>query len=191
MTFAEAVFANQQCLLHELHTRHAAAANLELDGQEEELYRQLFGTDEERPSVAGGSALELSRECLGLLFDRDNTVLYGDPTWDVRVEPGDDPLNAAFYRTDVQPGAEAGQWVVTLTLLRDDAAWLPTGPDDKHTHPGRPAMALLPEVVPNARLVACSGCEPAQVALGPLFAMVAPPLPASPITLTIGSDPVQ
>ena len=54
MSFSEAFFANQQALLHKLHSKY------------------------------GGMGAEVSqdtREWKGLLYDRDNVAFYGDPAW--------------------------------------------------------------------------------------------------------------
>lgn len=79
MTFAEAFFANQQSLLHELHSKYESHVGTSLDDHER-VYRRCFGTEES----VGES---LPRYCLGLLYDCDNVAFYGDPAWEARLSP--------------------------------------------------------------------------------------------------------
>jgi len=79
MTFAEAFFANQQSLLHELHSKYESNVGTSLDDHER-VYRRCFGTEE---SVSES----LPRYCLGLLYDCDNVAFYGDPAWEARLSP--------------------------------------------------------------------------------------------------------
>ena len=82
-TFAEAFFANVQAMLLELSTFKdtpavlgSATLDMEEDGIDdrcEEIYRKCFDTTD---SVEG-----MDRYHLGLLYDRDNVVFYGDPAW--------------------------------------------------------------------------------------------------------------
>jgi zinc protease len=62
-TLAEAFFANQQALLHELATKY--------------------------PKVASSDAPPGEVRDNGLLHDRDVLALYGDPAWEARMKPGD------------------------------------------------------------------------------------------------------
>ena len=77
LTFAEAFFANQQSLLHELHSKYEHHVGTTLEDHER-VYQQCFGTDKS----VGDS---LPRECAGLLYDCDNMAFYGDPAWEARL----------------------------------------------------------------------------------------------------------
>ena len=77
LTFAEAFFANQQSLLHELHSKYERHVGTTLEDHER-VYQRCFGTDKS----VGES---IPRECVGLLYDCDNVAFYGDPAWEARL----------------------------------------------------------------------------------------------------------
>lgn len=73
MSLAEAFFANQQSLIHCLHSEyseHIAA----LLGDHRSIYDRCFNT-----SLSGLDGAP--RECCGLLYDQNNVAFYGDPAW--------------------------------------------------------------------------------------------------------------
>ena len=77
MTFATAFFANQQSLLYILHSKYRRHVETSL-GEHREVYHKCFNSDH--------TAKEgLSRECSGLLYDRDNVAFYGDPAWEATL----------------------------------------------------------------------------------------------------------
>ncbi len=80
-TFAEAVFANQQALLHRLETYFPEAAS-----------SQPAAGSRARPSVALSEEARraglTSHDARGLLFDRDVLAFYGDPAWVAKMAPG-------------------------------------------------------------------------------------------------------
>ena len=84
-SFAEAFFANMQTLLAQLNSTESPTlcqsfvdgTPSEVDKFCEEIYRTCFATDE---SVGG-----VDRAQLGLHYDRDHIVFYGDPCWDARL----------------------------------------------------------------------------------------------------------
>ena len=77
LTFAEAFFANQQSLLHELHSKYEHHVGTTL-GDHEQVYQRCFGTDK-------STSESLPRECAGLLYDCDQVAFYGDPAWEARL----------------------------------------------------------------------------------------------------------
>ena len=77
MTFATAFFANQQSLLHLLHSKYSHHIETPL-GEPMDVYTQCFNTTH---TVRDG----MSRECSGLLYDRDNVAFYGDPAWEASL----------------------------------------------------------------------------------------------------------
>jgi zinc protease len=78
MSFAEAFFANQQSLLHQLHSKYSVHMGTTL-GDYRRVYDKCFQTSH---SVGGN----ISRECSGLIYDRDNVAFYGDPAWRAQLE---------------------------------------------------------------------------------------------------------
>ena len=150
LSFAQAFFANMQSLLLQLSKYEAAegAAGLledaagDIDAACEALYRRCFDSTESREG--------LSRAHLGLLFDRDHVVLYGDPAWPAAVAPPGPPP----YTIDFEVTESTATTVVWHCTVHVHAAgsWTSPTPDDKTTSPGRPPFALLPTSVRAARV---------------------------------------
>lgn len=79
LSLAESFFANQQSLLHELHSKFSVEEVETQIGNHRSVYDMCFNT-----SSSGGRGV--SRECCGLIYDRDNVVFYGDPAWRAEME---------------------------------------------------------------------------------------------------------
>ena len=77
MTFASAFFANQQSLLHLLHSKYSRHVDSPL-GEHRSVYTKCFNTTHTARE-------EMTRECSGLLYDRDNVAFYGDPAWEATL----------------------------------------------------------------------------------------------------------
>lgn len=73
MSLAEAFFANQQSLIHRLHSEYGehVAASL---GDHHSVYDRCFNT-----TLSGLD--DAPRECSGLVYDQNNVAFYGDPAW--------------------------------------------------------------------------------------------------------------
>ncbi len=132
------------------------------------IYRTLYGTDTQ-VDAAG-----MTRTSLGLLYDRDNVVFYGDPAWNARLLSGPCPYTITFTELpSCEPnnssndtmdaghsscsagGAGAGATIrwevsVTVTAACTDMRWDAPTPDDKQCVPGRPPLAFLPRRVRSA-----------------------------------------
>lgn len=78
MSMAEAFFANQQSLIHCLHTEYSEHIEASL-GDHRSVYDRCFNT-----SLSGLSGVP--RECSGLLYDQNNVVFYGDPAWRAQLK---------------------------------------------------------------------------------------------------------
>ena len=77
-SLAESFFANQQSLLHRLHTRFEEHLGMRVMDHCA-VYGDCFNT-----SASG--LPKVPRECSGLVYDRDTVVLYGDPAWRAELE---------------------------------------------------------------------------------------------------------
>ena len=77
MTFSTAFFANQQSLLYLLHSKYSQHVETSL-GEHKQVYSKCFNTTHTAKE-------EMSRECSGLLYDRDNVAFYGDPAWEASL----------------------------------------------------------------------------------------------------------
>lgn len=82
MTFAEAFFANQQSLLHQLHGKYSHHMGSTLDDHRS-VYEKCFNT-------SSSAQKDISRDCSGLIYDRDNVAFYGDPAWRAQLEVNTD-----------------------------------------------------------------------------------------------------
>ena len=79
LSLAESFFANQQSLLHELHSKFSVEEVETQIGNHRSVYDMCFNTSS---SCERG----VSRECCGLIYDRDNVAFYGDPAWRAEME---------------------------------------------------------------------------------------------------------
>ncbi len=145
MTFAEAFFANQQSLLHQIVVNSAPVAD-DLMRDHTAIYQQCFNSTES-PSPG------YSRDVSGLLYDRDNVAFYGDPAWEARLTPNVDLYS---YRSKITklPMVEDDwtHWeyeIVTTT----SGQWDCPVPDDKSTYPGRPPVYIFPYAARAAKVV--------------------------------------
>jgi hypothetical protein len=128
-TLAESFFLHHQVLLHRLETRFPEKARVNLDE---------WGLGEKGPALLQRLARKhglRSRDELGLLWDRDTVVLYGDPAWEARLVPQGNP---AWDQTLTE---RDGRFRFEVTA-RKEGAW------------GTPPTAFLPYRVRDVALVA-------------------------------------
>lgn len=145
MSFAQAYFANLQSLIHKLDDLQAPAPSVECH---EQVYRTNFGVKSSVPS---------SSELLGLSYDQDTTVLYGDPAWQAQLTPKPDLWDFTLQVLKGDPftivtasGEEWSHWLLRIKTLRSGQWDCPIG-DDKTTSPGRPPVYVFPSRVSNAK----------------------------------------
>ena len=134
LTFAEAYFANQQALRLRLQQ-----VERELSQQQEAVTPEVFLS-----SDFANQQQQLRLEQLGLTFDLDTTVLFGDPLWEARMVGK--RVSGDYYTIELkqvdEPNEEGIQhFQVVVTTLRA-GCWTPTKADDKTTLPGRPPFLL-------------------------------------------------
>lgn len=161
MTFAEAFFANQQSLLHEIVIKSAPTSGNPMSDHTA-IYHRCFNTDHS-PSP------DYSRDVSGLLYDRDNVAFYGDPAWEARMASNVDTND--YNSTIAQLPTVDEDWthwefeVVTTKPGR----WDCPVPDDKTTCPGRPPVYIFPQAVRAAKVVSGKGVVTCRFVLLPLF----------------------
>jgi len=107
----------------------------------------------------------------GLEFDRDTTVLYGDPKWDARLAPG--PRRWEESLRQVAPGE--WEWVVTPKAAERTFAPVDTNGSQRG---GRPLVAFLPRHAPGWEIL--RGAEHGLVAADD-FLLLPNPGPAAPV----------
>lgn len=133
-TLAESFFLHNQTLLHRLETQHPKVARIGLDRWD----------IEKDPSALSELARKYrlsSRDELGLLWDRDTVVLYGDPAWEARLAPQMDP------QWDQDLTRRAGRFRFEITV-RSKGTW--------HT----PPTAFLPFRVKDVVVTSGAALEP-------------------------------
>lgn len=153
MTFAEAFFSNQQCLLHRLHSLYGPHVDAQLEASET-VYQSCFNT-----TASGSKALP--RECSGLLYDRDCVAFYGDPAWEVRlaekprshydyqcslreIAPPDLDLNGRHCQEEASTSTGSWRWWEYRLTTTRAGTWDHTAPDDKSAALGRCPVFLFP-----------------------------------------------
>ena len=98
MTFSEAFFANQQALLHKLHSE--------------------YGNVNEQ-------TCQVPRECEGLRHDRDNVAFYGDPLWAASLDkrsPHANYTHSVVLKTDAANSDGWLEWEYRL-MTHKSAQW--------------------------------------------------------------------
>ena len=118
--------------------------------------------------VAAGRAPAGDRR--GLEFDRDMTILYGDPHWDARLAPG--PLRWTETLTTL-PSGEI-EWVIAPTAGRRTFVPVDTNGSQRG---GRPLVAFLPRHAAGWEVVA----GPARVLAADDFVVLPNPGPEAPV----------
>lgn len=127
-TVAEAWFFNQQQIIEELRTKYPKAASFDYDWTDKSSVESFMAAAQK----AGISGRE--KDELGLAFDRDVVVLYGDPAYDARLDP---TKWACPYSTKIDHSGDT----FSLTVTGSDAKAL----KDFHG----PVALLLPSRCPN------------------------------------------
>ncbi len=118
--------------------------------------------------VAAGRAPAGDRR--GLEFDRDMTILYGDPHWDARLAPG--PLRWTETLTTL-PSGEV-EWVIAPTA--GPRTFVPVDTNGSQRG-GRPLVAFLPRHAAGWEVVA----GPAHVVAADDFVLLPNPGPDAPV----------
>lgn len=143
----ESFYFNQQSLLHRLKTEYPKVLNVIVEdfnvrrnpGLMSGLANRHGLTRKDKDGKRG-----VDRDALGLLWERDTTVLYGDPAWDARLARRTLPWSQKFTVKD-------GVYTFTVTTNRD-GKWCG---GRKH-----PVTALLPERVQNIEIIEGAELKP-------------------------------
>lgn len=136
-TFAEAVFANRQALLHRLETNFPEIARTEMKpGQTPRVPIEVSQTARQ----AGLSA----QDARGLLFDRDVLAFYGDPAWVARMAPGPLAWKQSLKEKD-------GLYTFEIKPQRGKQSFEPINTNGSQRG-GRPIVQLLPHRIKDVRL---------------------------------------
>ncbi len=146
-TLTEAFHANNLALVHRLATGFPGAEKIETV---DEMGRPPKGVA--LPAMAKDAAGLGPQDLNGLLFDRDNVALYGDPAWEARMAPG--KLN---WEQTLTVDA-SGLHTLTLKPLAGAATWTPVNKNGAQRG-GRPVVEFLPHRIDPAKVKLVSGAE--------------------------------
>ena len=132
-SFAEAYMANQHAMIHRLETCFPEVARERLGGPDDakQLGAKIKGTP-------AAQALGLRRQDgLGLLFDRDAVVFYGDPAWDARLADGKLAYGQSLTQQD-------GVWTFEIEPKLGAKSFAPVNQNGSQRG-WRPMVAFLPQ----------------------------------------------
>ena len=140
-SFSEAYFANQHALIHRLETCFPEIARVELKDPNEagKMRAKIKGNAQARR--AGLKA----QDAVGLLFDRDAVVFYGDPAWDARLASGD----CAY---DQQLRQEGNMYTLLIKPRWGKKAFDPVNTNGSQRG-GRPIVAHFPQRLQDIRIM--------------------------------------
>ena len=132
-SFAEAYLANQHAMIHRLETCFPEVARepIDLPNDAMKLGQKIKGTT--RAKVQ-----ELSpRDGVGLLFDRDAVVFYGDPGWDARMAEA----KLAYGQSLIE---KAGVWTLEIDPKSGTNSFKPVN-ENGAQRGWRPVVAFFPK----------------------------------------------
>ena len=140
-SFSEAYFANQHALIHRLETCFPEIARTELEDPN--------AAGKMRPKIKGTPVAKAAglgaQDAIGLLFDRDAVVFYGDPAWDARLAAGD-----CAYTQQLQ--GEDGKYTFLIKPRWGERAFAPVNINGSQRG-GRPVVAYFPQRLKDIRIV--------------------------------------
>ena len=139
-SFSEAYFANQHALIHRLETCFPEIARVALKDPNE--------AGKMRTKIKGNAQAKLAgleaQDAIGLLFDRDAVVFYGDPAWDARLTSGD----CAY---DQQLRQEGNKYTLLIKPRWGKKAFDPVNINGSQRG-GRPIVAHFPKRLQDIRI---------------------------------------
>jgi zinc protease len=147
-SFSEAYFANQHALIHRLETYFPEIAGVVLDDPNDagKLRAKIKGTPASRAAGLG------AQDAVGLLFDRDAVVFYGDPAWDARLAGGDCAYGQEFSGKD-------GKYTFLITPRWGAKSFEPVNTNGSQRG-GRPMVEYFPTRLKNIRIIEGSELNP-------------------------------
>lgn len=150
-TLAEATYLNQQDMLHQHHEWTPALYDELYDFSSDDFWTELeiAGT---RLSEVVGREIDFNAaedwDMIGFWHDRDVLAYYGDPKWDVRLQPVAEECDYT-----VTSAMRDGEYVITVTTDEDFNLQRMQGDKFKQEHVlDLPFSYFLPERLTNPRL---------------------------------------
>jgi hypothetical protein len=147
-SFSEAYFANQHALIHRLETCFPEIAGAVLDDPNGAGKLRAKIKDTPASKAAGLGA----QDAVGLLFDRDAVVFYGDPAWDARLARGDCAYGQEFSGKD-------GKYTFLIKPRWGAKSFEPVNTNGSQRG-GRPMVEYFPTRLKNIRIIEGSELNP-------------------------------
>jgi hypothetical protein len=144
-TLVDSFFANNIALLHRLQTAFPGAESV--PSVDEMGYPAA-----EHPIPPSTNPKLSAHDARGLLFDRDNVALYGDPAWEVRMAPG--KLN---WKQNLHSPRE-NSYVFTAEPLLGEVSWATVNKNGSQRG-GRPLFARLPKRIDPTKVRFTQGSQ--------------------------------
>ncbi len=143
----ESFYFNQQSLLYRMLTEYPKAVNAIVEDYNVRRNRRAMRDMTERHNLtkkdASGRRVS-DRDAVGLLWERDTTVVYGDPAWDARLKRRTLPWSQKFT-------VAGGTYTFTVTT-NEDGKW--SGGRKRHV------TALLPRRVKDIEIIEGADLKP-------------------------------
>lgn len=160
LTLAQALYLNQQDMLHTEHEWHPGILRVNYPFEVFE-----FG---QRPAFnkrfTDATGLKPTKDQEGYVYDRDVVVLYGDPAWDVRLQSSE----PTGYRVDFRMKGKDCEITVTTDGNYRESVVNGKGIKEEHVD-DLPFACYFPKRLPGARL---AGGQPWKAAVAEDFLLI-------------------
>jgi len=148
-TFTEAFFANQHALIHRLDTNFTELATAQLTHPNGS---RKFGAKVALTEGAKERGVSPS-DGIGLLFDRDSLVFYGDPAWNAKMADGENSFGQTLEKTG------DNIWTFTITPQAGKDSFKPVNMNGSQRG-GRPIVAYFPERLKGLKVIEGGDLKP-------------------------------
>ncbi|MCP4378881.1 MAG: hypothetical protein GY794_22235 [bacterium] len=140
LSFAEAAYFNNQALMHKLVTEHPKVVRANFPGYDHKMMNLAMAYMARRYNLIRknktSGKVEMDKDAMGLLWDRDTVAFYGDPAW----------------RAEMPKPTKTPPWSQELKVTGDTFTFTVTCAADG-TYPSRPIVQLLPKRLVDIKIV--------------------------------------
>ena len=131
LSFAEAAYFNNQALMHKLVTEHPKVAQVDFPDHDHKQMGRIMSYMARRHGIVRknktSGRIEMDRDAMGLLWDRDTVAFYGDPAWRAEMPK---PATPPPWSQELKESG--GKFAFTVRCTADGS------------YPNRPVVQLLP-----------------------------------------------
>jgi len=140
LSFAEAAFFNNQALMHKLVAEHPKVSQVNFPSYDHRQMGRIMSDMARRYRIVRKNKttgrLELDRDAMGLLWDRDTVAFYGDPAWRAEMPK---PATPPPWSQELKAGD--GKFTFTVRCAAEGS------------YPNRPIVQLLPKRLVDIKIV--------------------------------------